>query len=88
MKPSQETRLNAGKVGQRCRRESRRQEGKAGRSSSHVREHLTGAGEREAPARRSPGEPGTAPAGHPRQGSCGGDRPRPAQRRAHAPAGR
>lgn len=44
MQPGQGTGLRGGKVGQRGRRESGRQ-GKAERSPSHVREHLTGAGE-------------------------------------------
>lgn len=43
MKPSQGTGLRRANVRQRGRRQSRRQ-GKAGRSPSHVQEHLAGAG--------------------------------------------
>lgn len=56
---------------QRGRKERRRQ-GMAGRSPSQVREHLTGAGDWEAPARRSLGKPDTSPPGLRVSGAAGG----------------
>lgn len=87
MKPSQGTGLIGGKVG--AEGPERKQEAGKGRAIPFPRrEHHTGAGEREAPARRQLGKPDTSLGGAAPPGAAGGPpaprAPRPPRRTPRA----